>query len=110
MARKMEELKNTLTIEEKKALVNQTNELLVYQNHVDTVEELKTLPSLKLEDIPSTINYLDSFNNKILSEYIGKDGVTYLMRVNDNINYAKEIVYRSKSGLVLFESSITYWR
>ena len=84
MARKMEELKNTLTIEEKKALVNQTNELLAYQKHVDTVEELKTLPSLKLEDIPSTINYLDSKDIKVK----GYKGFVHEVNTN-NIAYLR---------------------
>ena len=55
---------------------------------ITDVSTAATKPLTK-KTINGTINYLDSFNNKILSEYVGKDGVTYLMRVNDNINYAK---------------------
>ena len=65
MKEKMEELKNTLTLKEKEELVKQTKDLIEYQNHVDTKEELATLPSLKIKDIPDTINYLDSKDIKV---------------------------------------------
>lgn len=60
MDEKMASLKENMSKEEKKQLVLQTQNLLAYQNHVDTKEELKSLPSLKIKDIPNTINYLDS--------------------------------------------------
>jgi len=60
MDAKMNHLKETMSKEEKEFLVNQTKDLIAYQNHVDTKEELATLPKLALKDIPSKINYLDS--------------------------------------------------
>lgn len=56
----LKELKASMSDKQIKDLLNQTKELLAYQNKVDTKEELKTLPSLKIKDIPSTINYLSS--------------------------------------------------
>ncbi len=60
MDEKMKHLKETMSQEEKKRLVLQTKNLLDYQNHTDTKEELATLPSLKRKDIPNTINFLES--------------------------------------------------
>ncbi len=54
--------KNAMKDEEVKAVVKQTQELLEYQNHVDTPEELACLPSLELSDVNPEINYLDSID------------------------------------------------
>ena len=75
---KMANLKETLTLEEKRKLVKQTNELIAYQNHVDTKEELATLPSLKIKDIPSKINYLASKKAKVN----GMDGFVHTLNTN----------------------------
>ena len=78
MDEKMAKLKETLTQEEKKALVKQTKELLEYQNHVDIKQELATLPSLKIKDIPSSINYLPSKKVKVN----GMDGFAHTLNTN----------------------------
>ena len=45
--------------------------------------------ALTKRTIDGTITYLDSAKNKIFTEYVGRNGVTYLMRASDNINNAK---------------------
>ena len=65
MENKMLNLKETLSKKEKAKLVNETKRLLEYQNHVDSKKELKTLPSLSIKDIPSSINYLSSKKSSI---------------------------------------------
>ena len=74
----MAALKETLTKEEKQALVKQTKELLAYQNHIDTKEELATLPQLKLKDIPSSINYVASKKLKLN----GMEGFSHTLNTN----------------------------
>ena len=79
----MKEIKNTMTEEDKKNLVNQTKELLAYQNKVDSKAELKTLPKLNIKDIPNSINYLDtkklSINGmKVMSHNVSTNGIAYL--------------------------------
>ena len=83
MDEKMEEIKNSMSEAEKKNLVKQTNELLAYQNKVDTKEELATLPKLKIKDIPSTINYLETKKTKdngmkTITHEVSTNGIAYL--------------------------------
>ena len=49
----------------------------------------QTTKALTKKTVDGAVTYLDSANNKILLEYAGSDGVTYLMRASDNINNAK---------------------
>ena len=79
----MENLKNTMSSEEKKTLVKQTQELLAYQNKVDTLEELETFPKLQIKDIPSTINYLETKKSKVnglkvISHEVSTNAIAYL--------------------------------
>lgn len=95
MDKLMEELKNTMTIEDKKYLVKQTNELLAYQNKVDTPSELATLPKLKIKDIPSTINYLETKKDKIngmkvITHNVSTNGIAYLRMYFDVIKVSFE--------------------
>lgn len=62
---KLVKMKEEMDSKEIKNLVKQTEDLLKYQNHVDTKEELDTLPKLELSDIPNSVNYLDSKKVKI---------------------------------------------
>lgn len=65
MEEKMVEIKNKMSDEEIENLISMNQELLEYQSHVDTKEELECLPSLELKDIPTTINFLDSKKIKL---------------------------------------------
>ena len=65
MDKKMLELKNSLTDEEKEELIKKNKELLAYQNHVDTPQELKKLPKLNLTDIDKNVNFLQSKKFKV---------------------------------------------
>ena len=49
----------------------------------------QTTKPLTKKMVDGAVTYLDSANNKILKEYVGADGITYLMRASDNINEAK---------------------
>ena len=60
MEKKMKAIKEQMSEEEIDALLKLNRDLKAYQNHVDTPEELATLPKLELKDIPSDVNYLDS--------------------------------------------------
>lgn len=79
MDKLMRETKDKMTAEEIKNLIIKNNELLKYQNHVDSKEELKTLPKLKLRDVPKRVNYLDSRKFSIA----GMRGITHTLNTND---------------------------
>lgn len=49
----------------------------------------QTIKPLKETIVDGVVTYLDSGNNKIFSEYVGIDGITYLKKVSNNINEAK---------------------
>ncbi len=49
----------------------------------------KTAKALSKKTVKGVVTYLDSANNRILVENLASDGVTYLMRVSENINDAK---------------------
>ena len=79
----LDELKASMSKEQINDLVKQTSELLAYQNKVDTKEELKTLPSLNLKDIPSSINYLASKKERVngmngFSHELNTNSIAYL--------------------------------
>ena len=74
----MKEMKAKMSEEEIDALVKQTHELIAYQNHIDTKEELATLPSLDIKDIPATVNYLDSKVTKVKS----LNAITHTLNTN----------------------------
>ena len=56
----MKDIKDKMSEKEIDDLIKLNQELTLYQNHIDTKEELNTLPKLELKDIPPTINFLDS--------------------------------------------------
>lgn len=83
MEQLMKETKAKMSKEEIKALIEKNNELLKYQNHVDTKEELKTLPKLKLRDVPKTVNFLDSKKVSVngmqgIKHVLNTNGIAYL--------------------------------
>ena len=49
----------------------------------------KTMQPLTKKTVNGIVTYLDSAKNPILKEYNGIDGVVYLMRASDDVNYAK---------------------
>lgn len=78
MNKKMLDLKNNMSKEEIDSLIDLNKKLDAYQNHVDTKEELKTLPSLEIKDIPNIINYLDAKKIKIK----GMNSITHSLNTN----------------------------
>lgn len=54
-----------------------------------TNDTTKTMQPLLKKTIKGSVTYLDSANNQIMKVADGSDGVSYLMRVSDNINNAK---------------------
>ena len=75
----MKSIKEKMSKDEVKALINKNKELLKYQNHVDTKKELDTLPKLKLRDVPKNVNFLDSKKSKIG----GMNAITHEINTND---------------------------
>ncbi len=71
MKKRMLKLKNSLNEEEIKTLIKKNYMLLEYQNHVDSEEELKCLPSLELEDVSLKVDTLPS-------NVYEEDGVSYI--------------------------------
>ena len=61
----MKSIKDNMSEEEIDATIKQTQELLAYQNKIDTKEELDLLPKLSVKDIPSSINWLDTKKTKV---------------------------------------------
>ena len=68
MNKLMKDIKDKMTKEEVASLVKQTKDLIAYQEKVDTKEEIALLPSLKLKDIPSKVNYVKTKKERI-SDY-----------------------------------------
>lgn len=60
MNKAMEDLKASMTEEERVNAVKVTNDLIEYQSKKDTPEELACLPKLKLSDISTEVNQLAS--------------------------------------------------
>lgn len=54
-----------------------------------TDDASKAMQPLTKKTVKGVVTYLDSANNSILKEYDGIDGVVYLMRASDDVNYAK---------------------
>ena len=54
-----------------------------------TDDASKTMQPLTKKTVKGVVTYFDSANNAILKEYDGIDGVVYLMRASDDVNYAK---------------------
>ena len=54
-----------------------------------TDDASKTMQPLTKKTVKGVVTYFDSANNSILKEYDGIDGVVYLMRASDDVNYAK---------------------
>lgn len=65
MNKLMKDIKDKMTKEEISSLVKQTKDLIAYQEHVDTKEEIALLPSLKLKDIPSKVNFVKTKKERI---------------------------------------------
>ncbi len=84
MNKLMKETKEKMSKEEIKDLVQQTKDLIAYQEHVDTKEEIALLPSLKLKDIPSKVNYIGTKKTKV-----GKYKAIYHEISSNNIAYIK---------------------
>lgn len=60
MEEKMKAIKESMSEQEIEDLIKLNQDLALYQNHIDTKEELSCLPKLSLKDIPTSVNYLDS--------------------------------------------------
>src|SRR5574344_518200 len=92
MDKKMKEIKAKMSEEEIDELVKQTESLYAYQNREDSKEELATLPTLSMEDIPLTINYLDSKKTKIK----GMKAITHSLTTNKigyvNLYFNKKVL------------------
>jgi presequence protease len=104
MNKLMKDTKDHMSKDEIKALVQQTKDLIAYQEHVDTKEEIALLPSLKLKDIPSKVNYISTKKTKI-----GKYKGIYHDISSNNIAYVnlhfglKNVPYEELKYIHLFE-------
>lgn len=107
MEKKMHDLKANMSDEEIEFLINQTKELIAYQNKVDTKEELATLPTLSLTDIPLEINYLDTKKIKIKGmntfyHVLPTNKIAYLrMYFNEKVVSYEDLPYLSLLGKLL---------
>lgn len=72
MQEKMQEIKNNMSDDEIEKLVKETKKLLKYQSHVDTKEELATLPKLKKSDLDENVIFLEAKEENI-------NGIKYLI-------------------------------
>ncbi len=62
----------------------------VFGEIVEIIDDAsKATQPLTKKTVKGVVTYLDSANNSILKEYDGIDGVVYLMRASDDVNYAK---------------------
>lgn len=83
MEEKMKKIKASLSEKEINALVSQTKKLIKYQSKEDTLEELKTLPKLKISDLSNEVEFLDTIYKdfdgiKVLEHQVNTNGIAYL--------------------------------
>lgn len=107
----MKSIKENMSEEEIEETIKQTQELLAYQNHVDTKEELATLPSLDIKDIPTSVNYLPSKETtikqmKAITHTLNTNKIAYLRMYFglDCVNY-DELPYVSLLRTLLLNVS-----
>jgi len=105
----LKDIKSKMSEQEILDLVKRTNELLEYQNHQDTVEELKCLPTLELSDVSMDVNFLESYpdsvkNLKGIKHIINTNGIAYMSLYFDcsSLSY-DELKYASLLS-VLYQS------
>lgn len=96
---KMRQLKESMTSEEIKEYVRITEELFAYQNKVDDIEDVKKLPELKLKDISTKIEPIDTNvveNNgyKIIYHEVNTNKIAYMRAYFDlNVLNIEELAY-----------------
>jgi len=83
MKKLMKDIKSKMSDKEIDDLVNQTKELIEFQNKKDTEDELKCLPTLELSDVSLDTNMLDSFTDEIndikgIKHKVNTNGIGYL--------------------------------
>ena len=84
MDKKMKEIKDSMTDKELDELIEMNNELLKYQSHKDSNEELKCLPTLKIKDLSKDVYDLKTYKCKIN----GINGIYHKVNTN-HISYLK---------------------
>ena len=84
MDNKMKTIKDNMSEQEINDLIKMNQDLLKYQNHVDTKEELKSLPTLKIKDLSKDIFDLESKKVKVN----GMNGISHNVSTN-HISYLK---------------------
>ena len=84
MENKMKEIKESMTDKEIDDLIEMNEELLKYQSHKDSNEELKCLPTLKIKDLSKDVYDLNTHKIKIN----GIKGIYHKVNTN-HISYLK---------------------
>ena len=79
----MTKIKKDMSAQEVEDLLKLNQDLASYQCHVDTKEELATLPTLELKDIPSSVNSLETKKTSIrgmktIYHDIDTNGIAYV--------------------------------
>ncbi len=79
----MKDIKSKMSDKEVDDLINLNKELFEYQSKEDTIEELKTLPTLKKEDITVDLDTIDTkeLNTKkykVITHDVNTNGISYL--------------------------------
>ena len=88
---KLAKVKEAMTDEEIEELIKENNELLAYQSHVDTKEEIATLPSLELSDIKSDVEFLDRKRaGNVIRHEMNLGGIAYLRMYFDLSQFTYE--------------------
>lgn len=108
MKEKMQELFNNMSDDEKSFFVKQTADLFIYQSRKDSKEELDTLPKLKLSDISTAVNTLETKyekkNFEILKHEFNTNGIAYLNMYFDlSCLKMEELLYAKLLALVLLQ-------
>jgi len=84
MNKKMADLKMAMTDDDINEVIKQNEMLRAYQSHQDTKEELDMLPKIRISDVDSSINTIDS------NEVVGNNIKYFEHNVNTNkIGYLK---------------------
>lgn len=99
--KKMLQLKENMTSEEAEEYVRITEELLEYQSKKDDIEDVKKIPSLKLEDVSTDIKFVDTkIDGNIIYHNVNTNKISYMnlfFDLNvlefDDLPYAKILAY-----------------
>ncbi|MCR4754568.1 MAG: insulinase family protein [Lachnospiraceae bacterium] len=98
LKKKLDGIKASLSLEERKTIVQETKDLKAYQESADTPEALATIPTLKITDIKKETKYTDYevtsvHGVKEIKTDIASNGIAYMKLCFDVSDIPERLVY-----------------